>query len=67
MPERLGDAIFYRTNEAAKAVGVSRPTLLRWFREKRVGDVKRDRNGWRMFTEADIARLKNWVTAERSE
>lgn len=65
MPERLGGKIYYRTNEVAEAVGVSRQTLLRWFREKRVRDVKRDRNGWRLFTEGDIARLREWATVEK--
>ena len=49
----------YSTEQAAKRIGVSRSTLLRWIREKKVVDVeRRDRNGWRVFTEADIARLK---------
>lgn len=62
MPEIFGDKTYYRTHEAASAVGVSRQTLLRWFREKKVVDVKRDRNGWRQFTNADIKRLKQWAT-----
>jgi len=61
MPARVGEKNYFRTNEAAEAVGVSRQTLLRWFREKKVEDVKRDRNGWRLFTEGDITRLKEWV------
>jgi len=66
MPERLGEKVYFRTNEAAEAVGVSRQTLLRWFREKRVSDVKCDRNGCRLFTEGDIARLKEWATVEKA-
>ena len=66
MPEHLGEKAYYRTNEVAEAIGVSRQTLLRWFRENRVGDVKRDRNGWRLFTEGDIARLKEWATLEKA-
>jgi predicted site-specific integrase-resolvase len=39
--------------------GTSRNTLLRWIREGRFVDVKfRDRNGWRLFAEDDIERLK---------
>ena len=48
----------YSANEAAKELGISKSTLLRWFREKRIPDVKRDRNGWRVFTSADIASIK---------
>lgn len=48
----------YSTEEAAKEIGISKSTLLRWFREKRIDDVKRDRNQWRVFTASDIARIK---------
>lgn len=48
----------YSTEEAAKEIGISKSTLLRWFREKRIEDVKRDRNKWRVFTALDIARIK---------
>ena len=48
----------YSTVEAAKKVGISKPTLLRWIREKRVEDVRRDRNKWRVFTDADIERIR---------
>lgn len=51
----------FSTCEAARRIGVSRNTLLRWFRERRVEDVHRDRNGWRFFTFADIARIKRYA------
>ena len=44
--------------QAAQQLGISRNTLLRWFREGRIEAVARDRNGWRVFSDADIARLK---------
>ena len=49
------------TREAAERVGVSRNTLLRWFREGRVADVRRDRNGWRFFTPEDVARIRTYA------
>ncbi len=49
------------TCQAARLIGVSRNTLLRWFREGRVADVARDRNGWRFFTPQDIARIKGYA------
>jgi len=62
MPETVGGKVYLRTNEAAVELGVSRPTLLRWFREQRVEDVKvRDRKGWRLFAPEDIKRLKKWA------
>lgn len=46
------------TEAAARKLGVSKATLLRWFRQRKTEDVGRDRNGWRVFTSADIARIK---------
>ncbi len=50
----------YTTTEAARLIGVSRPTLLYWFKVRGVEDVPRDYNGWRVFTDEDIARLKRF-------
>jgi predicted site-specific integrase-resolvase len=48
--------------EACGIAGTNRNTLLRWIREGRFTDVKqRDRNGWRLFGEDDIERLKSEV------
>ncbi|MBN9499304.1 MAG: MerR family transcriptional regulator [Alphaproteobacteria bacterium] len=46
------------TAAAAEALGVSKATLLRWFRDGRIVEVSRDRNGWRIFTTADLSRIK---------
>jgi excisionase family DNA binding protein len=48
----------YSTDEVARELGLSKSTLLRWFREGRISDVKRDRNNWRVFTPADIERIR---------
>ncbi|MDT3684766.1 MAG: MerR family transcriptional regulator [Pseudorhodoplanes sp.] len=48
----------FSTVEAAKEIGISKPTLLRWIRDKKIADVKRDRNKWRVFSDADIERIK---------
>jgi DNA-binding transcriptional MerR regulator len=62
MPLTINSCIFYSTSEACKMAGTNRNTFLRWVREKRVVDVKtRDRNGWRLFTEEDVGRLKDVV------
>ena len=59
MPLKLDGQIFYNTHEACKLAGTNRFTFLRWVRQKRYPDVgHRDRNGWRLFTEDDIQRLK---------
>jgi len=53
---------YYMIAEACAMAGTNRNTLLRWIREGRFADVKiRDRNGWRLFNEDDIQRLKKEV------
>ncbi|MDD3296510.1 MAG: MerR family transcriptional regulator [Candidatus Omnitrophica bacterium] len=47
----------YRTKDALKKIGVSRATLYNWFRDKKVRDVARDRNNFRIFTDQDIQRI----------
>ena len=55
---------YFQIAEACKIAGTNRNTLLRWIRNGRFPDVKtRDRNGWRLFTEDDIERLKLEVNA----
>jgi DNA-binding transcriptional MerR regulator len=55
---------YFQIAKACKIAGTNRNTLLRWIRNGRFPDVKtRDRNGWRLFTEDDIERLKLEVNA----
>lgn len=61
MSRRTSKPKAYTTDEAARRIGCSRSTLLRWFREGRVADVGRDRRGWRVFTEDDIGRIRQWA------
>jgi predicted site-specific integrase-resolvase len=59
MPKVVNKTTYYSTSEACKIAGTYRATFLRWVREGKVEDVaKRDRNGWRLFSEADIKRLR---------
>lgn len=44
--------------DAAREVGIAPITLKRWLLSNKVADVKRDRNGWRIFTIEDIRRIK---------
>ena len=48
----------YSTEAAALQLGISKSTLLRWIRDNRVKDVRRDRNNWRVFSDQDIKRIK---------
>ena len=49
---------YYRTTEAARYAGISRSTLLRWLSQGRVVLAeRRDRNGWRVFSQEDIGAI----------
>jgi DNA-binding transcriptional MerR regulator len=59
MPFELDGQTFYNTGEACRLAGANRDTFLRWVRQSKFTDVEyRDRNGWRLFTDDDIQRLK---------
>ena len=49
-----------RTTLAAEKLEISRATLLRWFHHRKIEDVQRDRNGYRIFTEADLERIAKY-------
>jgi hypothetical protein len=55
---RVKTAAPLNTAAAAKQLGVSKPTLLRWIREGKTADVGRDRHNWRVFTVTDLRRIK---------
>ena len=62
MPYKISGSKFYTTSEACHLAGTNRNTFLRWVREGKYPDVpKRDRNGWRLFGDKDIYRLKRCV------
>lgn len=45
--------------EAAAAAGISKPTLLRWIKLGKIADAaRRDRNGWRIFDQHEVARIR---------
>jgi excisionase family DNA binding protein len=59
MPVVYNHQKYYRTSEICQAVGVSRTTLWRWIKAGILADTaKRDRRGWRLFTETDLKKIK---------
>jgi excisionase family DNA binding protein len=59
MPVSISGKTFYLMHEALKETGISRSTLLRWIKEKKIEDTKyRDGNGWRLFTQQEIEKIK---------
>jgi len=54
MPIEVNGRTYYRTSEVCKKIGISRATLLRWLKEGILEKPRRDRRGWRIFTEDDL-------------
>lgn len=50
---------------AAAQVGVAPITLKRWLLDGKVAEVARDRNGWRVFSDADVERIKRYALTLR--
>lgn len=66
MPTAVNGKAYYTAHEAAVEAGISKPTLLRWIKTKRVKDsAKRDRNGWRLFSEGEIVAIRSVAQSER--
>lgn len=64
MPKRTSTIIanktYYYTSEACQQANISRGTLFRWIKEGIVPDAKlKDRNGWRLFSNDDIKKLRD--------
>ncbi len=50
---------FYRTKEACHKAGISKATYHRWIKQGVISDnIIKDRRGWRLFSEADIERIR---------
>ena len=60
MAIKINGQTYYRTSEACQRAGISKATLFRWFKAGILEDVERkDRKGWRLFTQDDINRIKS--------
>jgi DNA (cytosine-5)-methyltransferase 1 len=54
----MGETNFYTLTEAAGLIGIAPITLKRWLLTSKVSEVARDRNNWRLFTDADVRRIR---------
>jgi len=52
---------YYYTREVSTMAGIHRDTLLRWLREGKLPEPKRDRNNWRIFSENEVQTIINYV------
>ena len=53
-----GDGEFLTITEAARMIGVSAKTIVRWEKSGKVRRSKRDFRGWRVFDGKDLKKLK---------
>lgn len=60
MPAPYPDgSVLCSMNEALASARISRSTYIRWVKVGKVRDTaRRDRNGWRLFSEAELTELK---------
>jgi DNA-binding transcriptional MerR regulator len=54
MPVKINGEVYYRTLEVCRKANISRSTLLRWLENGLLTKTRRDRRGWRLFTENDL-------------
>ena len=58
MPTKINGELYYLTMETCRKTGISRATLYRWLRQGVLKELRKDRRGWRLFTENDLNKLK---------
>ena len=58
MPIEIEGQLYYSTTETCKKMGISRATLYRWLQKGLINRLRKDRRGWRLFTESDLHRIQ---------
>ncbi len=58
MPIKIDGQHFYSTTETCQKMGISRATLYRWLRKGLISKQRKDRRGWRLFTDEDLQKIQ---------
>lgn len=62
MPININGQTFFRTREAMLRAGVNINTWRKWIKDGKVDDVRhRDKNGWRLFDEQYIQKIREYA------
>jgi len=61
MPVVIDRVAYYSSGEVAASLNIHRLTLLRWIKEGKIPEVRRDRLGRRLFAEGDIELIKKFA------
>ena len=67
MTIEIDGQIYYKTLEACKKTGISRPTLFRWLKAGILEKSYKNRRGWRLFTEEDLNKIRAEARSIRVE
>ena len=68
MPMIIRGKSYYLLSEASQLSGVSKRTVYRWMHQGIIsGRQLRNRNGWRLFTIEDIAKIQSEAERVRKE
>ena len=60
MVKQVNGKTYYRTAEACRIAGISKATLFHWIKIGILDDVgRKDRNGWRLFSEKDVDKIRS--------
>ena len=63
MPITIEQQKYYHTKEACLKAGISKATYHRWIKQGIIRDnTIKDRRGWRLFSEADIKKIRMEVS-----
>jgi excisionase family DNA binding protein len=63
MAKQVNGKTYMNSSEVAQLAGIHRLTLLRWIRDGKMPDVSRDRNGWRIFSQAEADAIASYATS----
>jgi len=58
VPTEINGEVYYTTSEICGETGISRPTLFRWLKQGVLKEIRKNRRGWRIFTEGDLNKIK---------
>lgn len=66
MPVKINGQKYYRTAEVCSLADISRATLFRWLKNGVLSECRRDRRGWRLFSESDLDKVLSEVNKVES-
>jgi DNA-binding transcriptional MerR regulator len=54
----------YRVKDVSQIIDRDKTTLFRWEREGKIAHPQRDSRGWRIYTETDLARMRQIISCQ---